>query len=201
MSPATKAAHRNPAAGFTLIELIIVIGIASILLVGIGNFIVSALATYQYLQVQGNSAVDQTALVDRMGNVIRGATGIITAQGNTLTLYAYFSPADAVVDQVSYTVNGSTLQVSVIPPSGTAPNYTYNPASAKITTLSTNFTDSPNPVFTYYDASGTQLASGFTTSQINQIGIYLSTNPNPAKLPKPLVLQTRVTLRNMKTNL
>jgi prepilin-type N-terminal cleavage/methylation domain-containing protein len=196
MSPPTRAQT-----GFTLIELIIVAGIAGILAIATGTFIVNALNTYAYLQAEGSSAADETGLVDRIENVIRGTTSIVTATGNTLTLYAYFSPADAVVDQVTYTVSGSTLQVSVIPPTGTAPNYTYNSANAKVTTLSTNFTDSPQPVFTYYDSSGNQLATGFSMSQINQIGVYLSTNPNPSKLQHSLVISSRVTLRNMKTNL
>jgi type II secretory pathway pseudopilin PulG len=188
-------------AAFTLIELVVAAGVLGILILGISNLTVNSLNTYQYLQAQSNSAADLTNLIDRVSRVVRGATTVLNAGTTTLTVYAYFSPNDAVVDQVRYFTSGNTLEVGVTPPSGTAPNYTYPPANEKVTTLATNLTMGSTPVFTYYDDTGTALPTGFALSQIRQVGVEVIENPNIHRLPTPLSNQTIVTLRNLKTNL
>ncbi len=187
--------------GFTLIEVILSMAVFGMILILLGRVTAAGLTKYQYLQYQANGAADLGTLLDRAARVLRGATQVVDAQTNSVTVYAYFSPQDAVVKKVRYFTTGNTLKAGVTPPSGSAPNYTYNPANEVITTLTNNLTTSPNPIFTYYDATGAQLANGFSLAQVKQIGIYLSINPSPRYLPKSLQTGTRVTLRNVKTNL
>jgi hypothetical protein len=58
-----------------------------------------------------------------------------------------------------------------------------------------------NSLFAYYDDAGNVLGAGFLPSQVKDIGIYLAANPNAKFVPIPISLSTRVTLRNLKTNL
>ena len=193
--------RHQSSAGFTLLELVLSAALFGIVVLGVGNLSVNALNTYAYLQAQSNSAADLTNVIGRVSKVVRGTTGIIDAQTNTLTIYAYFSPNDAVVDKVRYFVSGTTLQVGVTPPSGSGPVYTYLAANEKLTTLAQNLAMGSTPVFSYYDDAGTTLPVGFTLSQIRQIGVAIAINPNTKRLPVPISNQTIVTLRNMKTNL
>ncbi len=193
--------HRKLQTGFTVIEMVIAAAVLGVIAVIAGNLITSSMNTYQYLFIQSNNAADLTNVIDRVSKVVRGATSVVTAQSNTLTIYAYFSPNDNVVDQVTYFVSGNNLEVTVIPPSGTAPNYTYDPANGTTTVLTQNLVNTSTPVFTYYDDTGAQLPSGFSISQIAQVGIQISFNPDPKRLPVPMSNQTIVTLRNLKTNL
>jgi type II secretory pathway pseudopilin PulG len=192
---------RNNEHGFTFLELLIVMSIIMIAVSILGRFMLDSLDSYRYATGQVNSSTDVLTLIDRISKVVRGTTDVVDAQTNTLTVYAYFSPNDTVVDKVRYFVSGTTLQVGVTPPTGTAPTYTYDPANEKITTLLTYLTTSPSPVFTYYDDAGNQLSGAFAVSQIKQIGIFISANPDPKHLPVNISTSTRVTLRNKKTNL
>lgn len=192
--------HRRQG-GFTLIELIMVTGVFGLIVVIFGTFTVNSFNTYQYLQAQSTAAADITNLLGRVSRVVRGTTDIVTAQDNTLTVYAYFSPQDAVVKKVRYFVSGTTLNVGLTPPTGTAPNYTYDPANEKVSVIATNLAMGSTPVFTYYDDKGTALASNPALTQIHEIGINVIMNPNPTQLRTPLSNQTIVSLRNKKTNL
>ncbi|HUC20240.1 MAG TPA: hypothetical protein VMR98_01965, partial [Candidatus Polarisedimenticolaceae bacterium] len=137
----------------------------------------------------------------RVSRVVRGTTDVLDAQNNSLTVYAYFSPNDAVVKKVRYFVSGTTLKVGVTPPSGTAPNYTYDAANETLISLADNLAMGSTPVFTYYDSAGTALPGGFSLAQIRQIGVNVIMNPNSNRLKVPVSDQTIVTLRNKKTNL
>lgn len=187
--------------GFTLLEVLIAMTIITMISVLIGKVTIDGFTRYQYLQYQANGSADLSNILNRVAKVIRGTTSIDTASTNTLTLYGYFVPQDVTVDKIRYFVTGTALQVGVIKPVGAAPNYTYPSANEVVTTITTNLTTSPNPIFTYYDDAGNQLANGFGIAQIKQIGIYLSYNPSPHYLHINISTGTRVTLRNMKTNL
>jgi prepilin-type N-terminal cleavage/methylation domain-containing protein len=185
--------------GYSLLELIIVISVFSMLMLVLSNFAINGFNNYNYLQAQANTSADLNNQIGRVSRVIRGTTGIVSATGNDLTIYGYFSPRD---DKIHYYITGgTTLVADVTPATGTAPNYTYSSTNTTSHTITTKLTTSPAPVFTYYDSSGTQLGSGFGLTDVKQIGILLSSNPKPNRLPAPITISTTVTLRNMKTNL
>jgi len=188
-------------AGFTLIEVLIAMVMVVILAVLLGKVTIDGFTRYQYLQYQANGSADLSDILNRLSKVIRGTTSIDTAGTNNLTLYGYFVPQDVTVDKIRYFVSGTALKVGVTKPTGTAPNYTYPAGNEVVTVITNNLTTSPNPIFTYFDDSGNQLPNGFANSQIKQIGIYLSYNPSPHYLHINISTGTRVTLRNMKTNL
>lgn len=187
--------------GFTLLEILIAMTIVTMISVLLGKVTIDGFTHYQYLQYQANGSADLSNVLNRVSRVIRGTTLIDTAQGNTITLYGYFLPQDAVVDKIRYFTSGTALEVGVTPPSGTAPNYSYSPANEQVKIITNNLTTAPSPIFTYYNDSGNQLATGFATAQVKQVGIFLSFNPKPIYLHINISTGTRVTLRNMKTNL
>ncbi len=187
--------------GYTLLELIFVIGITGMMTLTIVGFVVSSSRGYQYLDHQSRAAVDLSNTLNRVSKVIRGTTDVVDAQSNTLTIYGYFSPNDAVVKKIRYFKNGNKLMVGVIPPTGSAPNYTYNQADEEVSVLQDYLSMGSTPIFTYFDASGNQLTGSFAITQIKQIGLEMAINPKPTILEKPISTKTVVTLRNKKVNL
>lgn len=187
--------------GYTIIELLVVIMIIGLISVPLTNFVLGGMRSYNFLEAQSNTSVELNILAGRVTKVVRGATTVDTAQANTLIVYGYFSPQDTVIKKIRYFIDGTNLNIGVTPPSGTAPNYTYNPASEKITTTRVDLTMGTNPLFTYYDDVGNKLTGSFQTSQIKQIGLYIAANPSAKQVPVPISLSTKVTLRNLKVNL
>lgn len=192
--------HRNQS-GYTIIELLIVIVITTAIAVPLSTFAIKGMTSYNFLEAQSNTSIELNTLANRIAKVVRGATTVDTAQSNTLIIYGYFSPQDTTIKKIRYFINGTNLNIGVTPPTGTAPNYTYDSANEVITTTRIDLVMAGNPLFTYYDDVGTQLTGAFQVSQIKQVGIYIAANPNVKQVPKPISLSTKVTLRNLKVNL
>jgi len=187
--------------GYSLLELIVVIVITGAIAVPLSTFAIKGLSSYTYLEAQSNTSIELNTLSNRIAKVIRGANIVDTAQPNTLTVYGYFSPQDTTIKKIRYFIQGTNLNIGVTPPSGTAPNYFYDPASEVITTTRIDLAMGGKPLFTYYDDAGNQLSGAFLTGQVKNVGIFVSANPKAKQVPVPISLSTRVTLRNLKTNL
>ena len=183
------------------IGLRVVILINSALAVPLGNFMINGLGAYNVLQAQSDTALELNTLADRITKVVRGATSVDTAQGNTLSMDGYFSPQDSSIKKIRYFINGTNLNIGVTPPTGVAPSYTYDAANEVITTTRIDLVMGGKPLFTYYDDVGNQLTGAFQVSQIKQVGIYVAANPNVKQVPVPISISTKVTLRNLKVNL
>ncbi len=192
---------RHNQRGYSLLELIIVISLMSVVAIPLIMFTSRGIASYEFMQLQSDTSTDLSILSQRMGKVIRGTTNVIDAQNNSLTIYGYFSPQDTIVKKIRYFINGTHLNIGVTPPTGTAPNYTYNVADEVVTTTRVDLAMGGQSMFTYYDDTGTILPNGFAVSQIKAIGLYVAANPDTTRLSVPISLSTRVTLRNFKTNL
>ena len=191
----------NDSSGFTLLEVLVVSTLTGLIAIPLMMFTFKGLQSYAFLQAQSNTSTELSTLSGRIAKVLRGATTVINAQSNTLTIYGYFSPADATPDQIRYFINGTDLNIGVTPPSGTAPNYTYPSQNEVVTTTRVDLQMGGTPMFTYYDSNGNQLPSGFQNSEIYGIGIYVAANPSPGQVGVPISVKTFVTLRNFKTNL
>jgi prepilin-type N-terminal cleavage/methylation domain-containing protein len=187
--------------GYSLIELLVVIVITTAIAVPLGTFAIRGLRSYTFIQAQSDTSTELNILANRIAKVVRGVTSVDTAQSNTLTVYGYFSPQDTVIKKIRYFISGTNLNIGVTTPIGTEPNLVYNPANEVITTTRVDLVMGSNALFTYYDDVGNQLGGGFTTGQIKAIGIYVAANPNIKQNPTTISLSTRVTLRNLKTNL
>lgn len=187
--------------GYSLVELLVVMALTTMVAVPLVVFTYKGLTSYEFLQAQSNTSGELSTLTARITKVVRGTTGVITASDNTLTIYGYFSPQDTTVKKIRYFVNGTNLSIGVTPPSGTAPNYTYNSSDEVVTVSRIDLAMGSNPMFTYYDANGDKLPNGFSTTQIKAIGVYVAANPRTKQLSVPIAVSTKVTLRNFKTNL
>lgn len=191
-----------PARGITLIELIIVLPMALILGIILSTLIINASRSYRFAQLQSQTSTQISTYLERMGRVIRGSTEVLAVDANSLTVYAYFSPRDSVPDKVRYFVDSNNnLKVGVIKASGTAPNYTYNNADETIQTLLSGLKNSSTSVFTYYNDTNTQLTGTITPAAVKEVGIRIELNPDQKILKQNIFGQTRVNLRNRKTNL
>lgn len=187
--------------GYTLLELIFVIGITGILTLVVMTFAINSARGYRYLEAQSSASVEVSSNLNRVSKVVRGTTDIVTAEPNSLVIFGYFSPNDAVVKKIRYFKDGNRLAVGVIPPSGTAPNYTYSQANETVSYLINDLNMGSTPLFSYYDEAGNQLTGAFAVTQVKQVGIKIDVNAKPDVLTKPVGSQTKVTLRNKKVNL
>ncbi|MBW4060990.1 prepilin-type N-terminal cleavage/methylation domain-containing protein [Candidatus Saccharibacteria bacterium] len=193
--------HVVSESGYSLLELLIVIVITGLIALPLSTFLIKGLSSYNFIQAQSDTALELQTLSDRVTKVVRGATSLDTASPDTLIVYAYFSPQDTVIDKVRYFVNGTNLNIGVTPPTGTAPSYTYLPANEKFYTTRIDLAMGTASLFTYYDDADNLLTGSFLPSQVKEVGLYVAANPNAKQVPVPISISTKVTLRNLKTNL
>jgi prepilin-type N-terminal cleavage/methylation domain-containing protein len=189
--------------GYSLLELIVVIVITGAIAVPLSTFAIKGLTSYTYLEAQSNTSIELNTLSNRIAKVVRGATSVDTAQANTLIVFGYFSPQDTVIKKIKYYLTGTNLDIDIIPPTNCDAQGANCQYLAPERTLVTrvDLTNGATPIFTYYDDVGIQLSGAFLTSQIKQVGIYISANPKSKQVPVPISLSTKVTLRNLKVNL
>ncbi len=132
-----------------MIELEVVMAIIALIVPLVVMFFWSSFGNFMKLQSSNMLAADQANALNRMGQVLRSGTQITNAAANTLTIYAYFSPKDSTLSQVTYTYDATagTLKAVKIPATGSPPNYTYNAANAITYTLLKGITLN-RPLFT-----------------------------------------------------
>ncbi len=188
-------------AGYSLIELLVVMVLTTMIAIPLVIFTYKGLTSYEFLQAQSNTSIELSTLSERIAKVLRGTTGIVSAGPNTLTIYGFFSPADTEVKKIRYFISGTNLNIGVTKPDSASQPYTYNNYAEVITTTRVDLSMGATPMFVYYDDSGNVLSSGFATSQIRAVGLYVAANPRTKQLSVPIAVSTRVTLRNFKTNL
>ena len=187
--------------GYSLVELLVVMTLTSMIAVPLVIFSYKGLSSYEFLQAQSDTSTELSSLSQRIGKVVRGATGVLSAQPNTLTMYGYFSPADTEVKKIRYFINGTNLNIGVTKPDSAVQPFTYNNYLEIVTTTRVDLAMGGTPMFTYYDDAGNLLTAGFSVGQVKAIGLYVAANPRVKQLNVPVSLTTRVTLRNFKTNL
>ena len=189
--------------GFTIVELLVVMGLAGIMFVSFATFFTSYLNLYSSYQKDATNFSELAQQSQRISSVIRGLTDIISEAPNDISAYAYFSPSDTYTSVVHYYLNPAktSLMVDVTHMTANPPNGTIISASKKTYMVITNFYQpSGGSLFTYYDITGTLLTPPVANQHtINSIGINLAEAGSQTKNGQQLNLS--VSLRNRKTNL
>lgn len=188
--------------GFTLVELVVVIGLTSILGTIAFSYIIQAAKDNRKLQSQTEIQASLSLALDRVNRIVRSTTNLISADAVSLKLYGYPNAGDVAPSQIYFRISGGKVVYDVTPPTGTAPNYTYNPANTKTFTLLLKVTNSVNlPLFFYYDATNTILTSPPPLASVHAIAFAPSVLDSGNVLTIPVSAQTYDVLRNFKTNL
>ncbi len=191
-----------PGPGFTLVELVIVMTLTLIMATTFYTFFKSNLSGYITLQSDASNFTDAATQAQRVSNVIRGLTGIISASDSDLQIYAYFFPSDTYVSQVHYYLNGSNTQLmaDVTPMTANPPSGMPITSEKKTYTIINNFQQSSGvKLFVYLDASNNALATPVAdTTAVKAIQINLAVASSGGKNQ---AISTQVSLRNRKTNL
>jgi len=198
-----QVAIKSQQAGFTIVELLVVMVVSAIMVVTFGSFFNNYLILYSKFQKDSSSFTELAHQSQRIANVLRGLTDIVSVTDNDLVAYAYFSPVDTYVSQVHYYLNASStaVMVDVIPMTSNPPVGTLITANKKTYTIISDYYQAPSgSLFTYYDISGTALALPIADQHsIQSIKVNLAAPASHSD--KGQNLNTTVSLRNRKTNL
>lgn len=197
------SSRRLMQSGFTIVELLMVIAIIGILIV-VTMQVFSA--SYQgYFNTLENTlrTSEVSSAVQRTSRIIRGIHVITKAGDYELEGFAYLTPRDATLSKLRYYLNTTTkaFNVDVIPASGSAPSYNYNPADKKTYTILSNAVDT-KPIFKYrgLDFSVQQFAPD-AYKDIKAISINLSKARIKSQTNTPIEISTTVSIRPRKSNL
>ena len=194
---------RESQAGYTLVELLVVLVLIVIVFISFGTFFTNYLTLYSGYQKDANNFSELGNQSQRISQVLRGLTDIISEGPNDITMYAYFAPSDAYTSIVRYYIStdGKKVMVDITPMTANPPNGTPITASKKTYTIISNYYQQTGVnLFTYYDSTGTVLTTPISDEHtIQDITVNLSEPASHAKTGQQLAVT--VSLRNRKTNL
>lgn len=195
--------NRSHIGGYTLVEMIIVIGITlSVMLV-----VMNSVLTFYRLNT---NTFEQTVQVDQARRGVEylvrdvreaayaddGAFPII-ATGTTSVSFYSDTDRDASAERIRYFLDGTTLKKGVTNAVGSPPAYTD---TEQISTVAEYIRNAQQniPVFRFYNASSTEVAAGATTSAVRFITVDLVVNVDVNRLPGQFTLHSSAMIRNLK---
>jgi len=188
--------------GFTIIEFLLGILIAMFIAASSAILLRTFYDNFSHSQMQLDLQSKNAAALERVTKHLRQTQSIESAANQDLIIYAYYYPNDPAPDRLHFAVVDDILTLGVVRPSGEAPNFTYllNTETSEIAAV--NLSNDQNPIFKYYDLNGNLLASPPNPASIKMIEINLWIGAGQGvTLPPPLLLSTKVSLRNLKNNL
>ncbi|KKT88216.1 MAG: hypothetical protein UW95_C0016G0020 [Parcubacteria group bacterium GW2011_GWC1_45_14] len=186
----------------TLVELLVAIGILGIVTTGLSAFFSYMWRTRLTDVSRGQSSVIASSSVSRMTENIRraaqadsGSYAIASADDFNLVFYSDID-SDQYRERVHYYLDGTSIMMGTSEPIlGDSP--TYPEGDEIVSVIATNVMNSESePIFTYYNSSGSILDTPAFVAPIRMVGLSVSVNTNPSKISDTLV-QTLVSPRNL----
>lgn len=203
MSRRKSSEPDNRQAGFSLVELLVVISLIGVIFATFSSFFTNYLILYSKYQQDSMNFSEMAQQTQRVAQVLRGLTDIVSESSNDLVVYAYFSPVDTYVSQVHYYLSssGKALMVDVTPMTANPPIGTTIPAKKKTYTIISHYYQAPGgSLFSYYDASGSLLTLPISDEH-SILDIQVNLAEPASHGSNGQTLSTMVSLRNRKTNL
>ncbi|KKR34915.1 MAG: hypothetical protein UT67_C0005G0027 [Candidatus Magasanikbacteria bacterium GW2011_GWA2_40_10] len=194
--------------GFSLLEAIVAVGIFVLL--------ISAVVAVFLFSWRGNAVVWEQLSTQNEGrkatqdfsNELREATassiGAYAIESATNTQIVFYSniDEDSFVERIRYFVSSTLLKKGVIKPTGNP--LTYNSSTESLTTVANDIANGATSVFSYYSSSftgaGSPLSGAIDVTQIRIVKISLKLEEDPNLSPVPFYIESKVMVRNLKSN-
>jgi prepilin-type N-terminal cleavage/methylation domain-containing protein len=191
---------KNKNQGFTLIEILVAMGIFMIVFALGADFITTGFRATTFQAEQETAVQDARRAMDIMTKEIRGANQ--SAQGSypianmDTDMLEFYSDVeyDEAMDKVKYFLDGTALKKVVTQP---GPFSDYDQPGAT-TTIAQYVNNQSEPIFTYYDGN---YAITDAINNVRLVKITLKINVTPERAPNDYYVETDVHLRNLKSNL
>ncbi len=195
--------------GMTLVEVLITLAIFVTVIAAVGTFeantfIYQGEISNSFATAQNAQVILKTMLTE-LRETAPGVNGAYALVSTGSTSISFFSDPDndGQTEQITYSLNGTTLTRSVIQPSGAPLGYAGSPIT---TTLITNVRNgNTTPVFQYFDTNynGTSspLAQPISTAAVRLVKINIIIDLDPNRSPAPITYTVQTNLRNLKNNL
>ena len=195
----------NKQAGFTIIELVIVMMLVGLVSTNMYLFINSSTNQYLTLHADSSSFSDLALQSQRIANVLRGLTDITQASADGITMYAYFVPNDTYVSLIQYykNPNGTQLLADVTPMTANPPVGTLITADKRTFVVINNLkTISGVNNFEYLDSAGGLLSFPISDLRtIKGVRVNLAVPVDGPTKNGNSSISLSIALRNRKTNL
>jgi prepilin-type N-terminal cleavage/methylation domain-containing protein len=194
--------------GLTMIEVLVAIGIFLLLIVGIVDIILWGMHGRDVVWEQLSTQSEGRKIVQDFVNEMRranassiGAYPIETANTSTIVFYSNID-ADSWRERVRYFLSNKKLVKGITKPTGNP--LSYNLATEATTTI-VNDVANTSSLFYYYDqnyssVSGTPMSAPINIPSIRMVGIKLLLEEKPNVAPAPFSIESKVEIRNLKSN-
>ncbi len=195
--------------GFTVLEAVVAMaGMLLLIIAGIDLYLFSSRSKaiiWEQLSTQneGRKIVqDFSEEVRKMNYSSLGAYPLERAEGNHITFFSNID-TDSYRERIRYWLSGSILKKGVLKPSGNP--LSYNPLNEQVTDVVHDVANVTDPIFYYYNedftfATGTPLTSPVDVTKVRVIKVNLLLEEDPTNSPLPFSIESKVQIRNLKTN-
>lgn len=188
--------------GYTIVEMLVVISVSALVL----GFVTASILTFYRTNtstLEQAVQVDEARRgVDRLVRDLReaayaddGSYPLVALSSTSITFYSDID-RDLSVERIRYWLDGSVLRKGITEATGTPPAYSSGEQVSVISEYVRNSSQAM-PVFTYFNASSTEVAAGTATSTIVSVGAQIVVNVNQDRLPGEFTLRSTATFRNL----
>ena len=191
--------------GFTIIEVLVALGVFVIAILIITAFIINSYKLQNFTYEQSTAISEARRGIETMVKELRetlpgdtGAYPIELAETQEIIFYADFDRDDA-IEKVHYWLDGSDFKKGVIEAGGNP--LTYNPANEQVETISRYVRNYEDAIFIYRDRDYITLNTPADPNEVKLINVYLKINMFENRAPMDYELESDVALRNLKENL
>jgi hypothetical protein len=185
---------------FTLIELMVSMSLFVIIGLLLIYFVRNGYTIYNRGQIASLTKGESDMLTTRISNALRGTFQVLEATPTKIVVYSYYVPSDITPTKVTFEKINSTIVLTTIKGVAAGQTFAYDPATAQVRTITSNFVNNPSVPFLGYQSEDSILNTPININAVHLIEINL-TIFSPSNSNYIYQSSTKVNLRNLKTNL
>jgi type II secretory pathway pseudopilin PulG len=187
--------------GLTIIETLVFIAIFTLAIGAVSGLLVYFYKSNAYVIQQAYTVNSARKGVEVMTREIReatysdtGAYPVVESQDQSFSFYSDID-RDNKIEKVRYFLEGSNFKKGEIEATGDSPR--YDDDNEVISILSDNVRNGTQKVFTYYNASSTEVADLTQLTDIKLVKVSLIVNIDPNRPPEEFTLTSSAQIRNL----